>query len=163
MSADDEVALRHRLRPGDLGMIVHLHGVHYGREHGLDTTFEPYVAKPLADFVLAGEAAGRLWLAERDGQILGSIAMVAVSPAEAQLRWFLLVPEARGLGLGRRLLEAALGYCRDKGFARVALWTFAELAAAISLYRAYGFAETERVEHDLWGARRTEMRMQLVL
>ena len=66
--------IRYELRPGDLGMVVHLHGVLYAREHGLDTTFEPYVAKPLADFVLRG--SGRLWIAEEGDRMVGSIALV---------------------------------------------------------------------------------------
>ena len=108
----NEVRIRHTLRPGDLGMIVHLHGVLYAREYGLDTTFEPYVAKPLADFVLAGN--GRLWVAELDDRIVGSIAVVDADNGEGQLRWFLLAPEARGTGArpppagdGARLLPRA--------------------------------------------------------
>lgn len=158
-----EIKLRHDLRPGDLGMVVHLHGLVYAREYGLDTTFEPYVAKPLAEFVLAGPDAGRLWIAELGHQIVGSIAVVTPGDGNAQIRWFLLTPQARGLGLGRRLLAAALGYCRERRIDRVQLWTFADLAAAIHLYVAAGFEETERVEHDIWGARRTEIRMELML
>ena len=105
--------IRHELRPGDLGMVIHLHGVLYAREYGLDTTFEPYVAKPLADFILSG--AGRLWIAEEEGRVVGSIAVVDAEDGVGQLRWFLLTPEARGTGLGRRMLETALTYCRDRG------------------------------------------------
>src|SRR5437867_1533509 len=100
-----EIHIRHALQPGDLGMVVHLHGVCYAREYGLDATFEPYVARPLADFALAGN--GRLWIAE-DNRIVGSVAVVDAEEGVGQLRWFLVVPEARGTGLGRRLLEEAL-------------------------------------------------------
>src|SRR5262249_32181441 len=96
--------LRTQLRPGDVGAIVRLHGVHYAREHGFDATFEAYVAKPLADFVLTPSPRQRLWLAETDGELVGCIAIVAASAAVAQLRWFLVIPEARGHGLGTRLL-----------------------------------------------------------
>src|SRR4029453_13329740 len=106
------VRIRHQLAPGDLGMVVPLHGVPYPREHGLDTTFEPYVAKPLADFVLGG--SGRLWIAEDGDRMLGSIALVDAAPGIGQLRWFLVVAEARGTGLGRRLLEEALAYARQR-------------------------------------------------
>ena len=88
-------------------------GVLYAREHGLDTTFEPYVAKPLADFVLGG--SGRLWIAEEGDRMVGSIALVDAEPGVGQLRWFLVVPEARGTGLGRRLLDEALAYARQRG------------------------------------------------
>ncbi|KAB2846966.1 MAG: GNAT family N-acetyltransferase [Hyphomicrobiaceae bacterium] len=160
--APAEIAIRTSLAPGDVGMIVHLHGVIYAREYGLDHTFEPYVARPLSDFVLAGSGAGRIWIAESGNRMLGSIAIVR-SGDEAQLRWFLLVPEARGKGLGGRLLREALGYCRAEGFASVYLWTFDELAEALALYRKHGFSVTERNTSPRWGRERTELKMELKL
>jgi GNAT superfamily N-acetyltransferase len=151
--------IRHELRPGDLGMVIHLHGVLYAREYGLDTTFEPYVAKPLADFVLAG--AGRLWIAEEGGRVIGSIAVVDAEDGVGQLRWFLLTPEARGTGLGRRLLDTALTYCRERGMHRVFLWSFAQLDDALRLYERAGFQITKTNKTRLWGAERTEVRMDL--
>ena len=142
-------------------MVVHLHGVHYWREYGLDATFEPYVARPLSDFVLARN--GRLWIAEDGGRVVGSIAVVDGDPGVGQLRWFLVVPEARGTGLGKRLLEEALGYARERGFRRLFLWTFADLADALRLYERAGFAVTERKTDFVWGAERTELRMDLAL
>ena len=156
-----EFRIRHTLQPGDLGMVVHLHGVHYWHEYGLDTTFEPYVARPLADFVLGG--AGRIWIAEEENRVVGSIAMVDAEPGVGQLRWFLLVPEARGTGLGKRLLDAALAYARERGFRHVYLWTFADLHGALRLYERAGFAVTERKTDFVWGAERTELRMDLEL
>jgi GNAT superfamily N-acetyltransferase len=156
-----ETHIRDTLRPGDLGMIVHLHGIHYAREYGLDTTFEPYVARPLADFVLAGN--GRLWVAEQEERVVGSIAVVDAENGEGQLRWFLLAPEARGTGLGRRLVETALAYCRDRGMPNVFLWSFSELGAALKLYERVGFGITETRTTHVWGAERTEVRMDLRL
>jgi GNAT superfamily N-acetyltransferase len=138
-----------------------LHGVHYAREYGLDTTFEPYVAKPLAEFVLA--RAGRLWIAEEDGRIVGSIAVVDAEHGEGQLRWFLVAPEARGSGLGRRMLETALGYCRERGMPHVFLWTFAQLDDALRLYERAGFKVTATHKAPMWGSERTEVRMDLAL
>ena len=159
-----DVTVRSELRPGDFGAIVQLHGVHYAREYGLDTTFEPYVARPLADFVLAGPDAGRLWLAEQDGHIAGSLAIVRTPKSgEAQLRWFLIVPRCRGIGLGRRLMDDAMSYSKRESMNRVFLWSFDELHAALHLYRAYGFTETEHITSHLWGRPRTEIRMDLVL
>lgn len=155
--------LRHQVEPGDLGMIVHLHGVIYAREHGLDTSFEPYVARPLSDFVLAGPGAGRLWIAGEGRRMIGSIALATISGEEGQLRWFLLAPEARGMGHGRRMLETAIEYGRDAGLARIFLWTLADLGPAIRLYRRFGFQDTEQVRHRIWGGERTEVRMQLEL
>ena len=142
-------------------MIVHLHGVHYAREYGLDTTFEPYVAKPLADFVLSG--AGRLWIADDGTRVVGSIAVVDAPADEGQLRWFLLAPEARGTGLGRRILATALDYCRQRCMSRIFLWSFADLNAALRLYEQAGFRITETKTSHLWGSERTEVRMDLVL
>jgi GNAT superfamily N-acetyltransferase len=153
--------IRHELRPGDLGMVIHLHGVLYAREYGLDTSFEPYVAKPLADFAMSG--AGRLWIAEGDGRVVGSIAVVDAEDGVGQLRWFLLAPEARGAGLGRRLLETALTYCRDRGMRHVFLWSFAQLGDALRLYERAGFQVTETNKAHLWGDERTEVRMDLDL
>jgi GNAT superfamily N-acetyltransferase len=160
-ASDRPYRIRHVLQPGDLGMVVHLHGVVYAREWGLDTTFEPYVAKPLAEFAMGG--AGRLWIAESDERIVGSIAMVDAGEGEGQLRWFLLVPEARGTGLGRRLLDEALAYARQRGFRHLFLWSFADLGDALRLYERAGFEVTERKTAFLWGAERTEVRMDLRL
>jgi GNAT superfamily N-acetyltransferase len=78
-----------------------------------------------------------------------------------QLRWFLLTPEARGTGLGRRMLETALAYCRDRGMRSVFLWSFAQLDDALRLYERVGFQIAERNNSRLWGAERTEVRMDL--
>jgi len=159
--AERNFRIRHEIEPGDLGMVVHLHGVLYAREYGLDTTFEPYVAKPLADFVLNG--SGRLWLAKEDDRVVGSIARVDADPGVGQLRWFLVVPEARGTGLGRRLLEETLAYARQRGLARIYLWSFADLSDALRLYERAGFRTTETKTALIWGAERTEVRMDLSL
>src|SRR5439155_5242606 len=100
-----DLTLRHDLRPGDLGAIVYLHGTVYARENGFDRTFEAYVAGPLAEFVRTRGDRDRLWIAERGGRLVGCIAIVSVSETEAQLRWYLVDPSARGLGLGKRLLH----------------------------------------------------------
>jgi GNAT superfamily N-acetyltransferase len=143
-------------------MLVHLHGLIYAREYGLDSTFEPYVAEPLAQCVRAG--SGRIWIAEDDtGRMLGSIAMVDVGEHVGQLRWFLLVPEARGIGLGRRLLATALAYARDRGFLRIFLWSFADLVDARRLYERAGFRVSETRTGRIWGAERTELRMEIEL
>src|SRR5687768_4838719 len=101
-SRHESIELRRALLPGDLGSLVRLHGVTYAREHGFDATFEAYVAGPLAEFVLRGSQREGIWIAEQKEQIVGCVGIVAASEKEAQLRWFLVVPDARGCGLGRR-------------------------------------------------------------
>ena len=90
-------------KPGDLGRIIHLHGLLSAREFGLDPTFETDVAGQLAEFTRSRGDGDRLWIAERDGNFVGFIAGVSLSPKDAQLRWFLIDPSARGLGLEERL------------------------------------------------------------
>ncbi len=137
--ASASFSFRHGIRPGDLGWLIYLHGVLYAREYGFDPRFEAYVAEPLARFVSTHTERERLWIAERDERIVGSIAIVAASDAEAQLRWYLVDPSARGLGLGKRLLREALDFCRVCGYESVYLWTVSALTAAARLYLAAGF------------------------
>jgi ribosomal protein S18 acetylase RimI-like enzyme len=143
------VSLRHDLRPGDLGSVVRLHGTVYAREYGFDPTFEAYVAGPLAAFVLSPR--GRLWLAERGDRLVGCVAVVEATGDEAQLRWFLVDPLARGAGLGTRLLREAVGFARASGYACLSLWTVSALTAAARLYRAGGFERVEERPGRRWG------------
>ena len=95
---------------------------------------------------------------------MGSIAILGRSAEEAQLRWFLLDPRWRGQGVGRRLMEEALGFCRNVGYARVFLWTVSGLAASSHLYRAYGFVKVqEESPREAWGTRITEEKHVLEL
>ena len=116
------VRLRSDLNPGDVGGIVHLHGVVYAQEYGWDSTFEGYVAEGLARFALSHNPRDDcLWIAEANEEIVGSIGVVGHSAREAQLRWFLVHPARRGRGLGHRLLNEALEFCRERRFGSVFL------------------------------------------
>src|SRR6185295_2731216 len=122
------------IRPGDIGYLIYLHGIVYAREYDLDYTFEGYVAAGLGEFVKSFDRRkDRLWLAEDDARIVGSIAIVGGENGSAQLRWFLVDPIARGAGLGRRLLQESLRFCRDMEFKSVFLWTIGELKGAAHL------------------------------
>jgi GNAT superfamily N-acetyltransferase len=162
-ASDTPVTLRTSLRPGDLGSIVHLHGVLYAREYGFDPTFEAYVAGPLAEFVRTGSPRERLWIAERDGRIVGCVAIVAAAERTAQLRWFLVDPSARGAGLGKRLLHEAIAFARDCGYEGVILWTVSALTAAAHVYRAVGFRKVEEKPGRVWGVDVVEEKYELVL
>jgi ribosomal protein S18 acetylase RimI-like enzyme len=151
MTAVPPFTVRHDLRPGDLGAVVQLHGTVYARECGFDSTFEAYVAGPLADFVRAPAPCQRLWLAERDGRLVGCIAIVAASEQEAQLRWFLVDSSARGLGLGKRLLQEAVAFSQQCGYVSILLWTVSALETAARLYRAAGFVKVEEKPGRQWG------------
>lgn len=147
--------LRTDLRPGDLGAVVRLHGVLYAQEQGFDLTFEAYVAGPLAQFVLSRTQRDRLWLAEREGQLIGCVAIVGASADEAQLRWYLVDPSARGMGLGKRLLNEALAFARETGYRSIFLWTVSTLTKAAALYRGAGFILVEQ-KPGQWGTAVTE-------
>jgi ribosomal protein S18 acetylase RimI-like enzyme len=143
--------VRHDLRPEDLGAIVALHGTLYAREYGFDASFEAYVAGPLAEFVRNQSARDRIWIAEREGRLVGCVAIVAASETEAQLRWFLVDPSSRGLGLGTLLLREAVTFCEMCRYESVFLWTVSALTGAARLYRSVGFEKVEEHPCNQWG------------
>jgi ribosomal protein S18 acetylase RimI-like enzyme len=144
-------ALRHDLRPGDLGALVSLHGTAYARECGFDSTFEAHVARLLGEFVPARTERDRLWIAERGGRLAGSIAIVSHSEKDAQLRWLLVDPSSRSLGLGRRLLHEAVAFCRRCEYEYVFLRTIRVLTAASHLFRSVGFGKVGERPGERWG------------
>lgn len=156
------ISIRNDLRPGDIGYITYLHGILYV-DQGWDHTFDSYVAIPLAEFARSQASRERIWIAEDGEKIVGSVAIVKFSDRAAQLRWLLLVPEVRGHGIGRKLLEEALHFCRDAGYSSVFLWTVNTLPVAANLYRSVGFEPTEELTHELWGRTVTEVRYGLLL
>jgi N-acetylglutamate synthase-like GNAT family acetyltransferase len=159
------VTVRHDLRPGDMGRVIALHGVLYAEEYGFEHGFEAYVAETVAEFGrLARPGLDRLWLAEREGRLVGCIAILGREDASAQLRWFLVHPEARGSGLGRRLIDEALAFCRAADYRAVYLWTVNILDAAARLYVAAGFRKTQtKPPETLWGVNLAEERYDLDL
>lgn len=155
--------MRHLPRPGDIGELIRLHGAIYAREQGYDLSFEAYVAKTFGERAWPLGERERIWILERGGAILGSVAIVRASETQAQLRWLLLHPELRGLGVGRRLVSEALEFCRESGYATAFLWTEGALNAAASLYRSVGFVRTGATTRDAWGGRRTDERYEIGL
>ena len=139
-------------RPGDLGWIVAEHGRLYAEEYGWDGSFEGFVAEIAARFIRDYDAAGDgCWLAERDGEILGSIMLVRQSVKTAKLRLFLVRPEARGLGVGKALVAQCLRFARQAGYRKVSLWTQSGLDAARHIYEAAGFKLIREEPHHSWG------------
>lgn len=157
------VRIRNDLRPGDIGAIIYLHGILYAREFGFDHTFEPYVAAPLAEFVKNQTDRECIWIVEKQGRVMGSIAIVQFSKTRAQLRWLILHPEVRGQGIGTTLVEEAVNFCRVSGYVSVFLWTIDFLGAALKLYTAAGFELTETNTHPVWGKTLTEEKYELKL
>lgn len=129
------------LEIGDIGLIASRHGVLYAKEHGFDQSFELAVADILLEFQRRRlPNVERAWVACRDQQMLGSVFCVRVSDQEAKLRLFYLEPAARGLGLGRQMLQLCLRFAREAGYQRMTLWTHETHQAACALYLAAGFS-----------------------
>jgi ribosomal protein S18 acetylase RimI-like enzyme len=136
----------------------------YAREHGYDQTFEAYVACGLAEFVQSfNPDKDRIWLAETKTRIIGSVAIVGHSRTSAQLRWFLVHPEYRRLGIGKQLLEEAVRFCKECKYKTIFLWTTNELTAASHLYTRFRFIKTEEKTHRIWGKTVTEEKYELHL
>jgi ribosomal protein S18 acetylase RimI-like enzyme len=161
-----EPTIRRELRPGDLGLILAHHGQIYGTEYGVDATFEGHVASTLARAAVRGFPTPReaIRLVEMDGEHAGSLALTDEGDGEATIRWFVLSPEVRGRGLGRRLLGEVLEVASEVGYARVVLETFSELEAAAHLYLDHGFEVVSEDPAPRWGRDRiTYQRYELEL
>jgi N-acetylglutamate synthase-like GNAT family acetyltransferase len=158
--SDPSISIRHDLQPGDVGYIAYLHGILYAPEQGWNHTFDAYVAIPLAEFAKSQSSRECIWIVEKEGRIVGSVAIVKFSDKKAQLRWMLLDPDVRGQGLGRLLVEEALDFCRKAGYSSVFLWTVDTLPIAAKLYQSVGFKQTQELTHELWGCIVTEIRYE---
>jgi GNAT superfamily N-acetyltransferase len=157
------ILIRNRLKIGDIGTITYLHGVLYAKEHGYDYTFEAYVAEPLGQFAKRDNPREQIWVVEQNKKILGSIALCEVSNSEAQLRWFLLSPELRGQGIGKRLVQSLIEFAISQGYESISLWTVKGLEVARSIYISFGFILTEEIEHLVWGSIHSEQKYFLEL
>jgi N-acetylglutamate synthase-like GNAT family acetyltransferase len=146
------VEIRRELRPGDLGEIVAFHGRIYGPEYGVDARFEAMVASSVAEAGQRGWPGRRerVWIVERDGEFAGCLALTDEG-ATGVVRWFVLDPSVRGLGLGRRLLDELISEARDLGFERLRLETFSDLRVAAHMYRSRGFEVVEEDTRPRWG------------
>ncbi len=148
-----QVRLR-RHRPGDLGWVVQRHGELYWKEYGYDERFEAMVAGIAAEFVKNfAPRWERCWIAERSGKRIGFVCVVKQAKGVAKLRLLILEPSARGLGLGKRLVNACVGFARAAGYRKLVLWTQSELAAARAIYIKAGFRLVRRERHASFGKR----------
>jgi N-acetylglutamate synthase-like GNAT family acetyltransferase len=144
--------------------VIHCHGALYAQEYGYDERFEALVAQIAAQFVQRFDAKREsCWIAERDGTIVGSVFLVSKSRTTAKLRLLLVEPQARGLGIGRRLVDECVRFARRAGYRKLALWTQSDLYAARHLYAQAGFRRVSEEPHESFGKKLVAETWELTL
>jgi ribosomal protein S18 acetylase RimI-like enzyme len=157
------ITIRTRLEPGDLGYIAYLHGRVYTEELDYGLHFESYVLEGLQEFAAAYDPTkDRVWVCEHEKRKVGFLVGVH-RDGMVQLRFFVLLQEYRGLGLGRRLMDQFMAFMRERGYRKAYLWTTNEQQAAISLYERYGFYLTEEKESKAFDKLLVERKYELAL
>jgi DNA-binding MarR family transcriptional regulator/GNAT superfamily N-acetyltransferase len=167
LDPDDEkkgmVYIRHN-QAGDMGWVIQQHALVYSREYGWDKTFEAFVAEICAGFIKNFDAQKeRCWIAEKDGQRVGSIFCVNVGDGIAKLRMLIVTREARGLGLGSRLVEECIRFAKGAGYHKMVLWTNDILVEARHIYEKYGFKLVEEEKHHSFGQALVGQNWELLL
>jgi len=152
--------IRTDLRCGDLGRIVALHGTAYESLAGFGLRFEAYVARTVAEYVLDNDVRGKVWLADRDGELAGCAAIAERPGNVAQLRWVLVDTANRGTGLGRTLVTHAIDWCVVRDFDCIRLETTEGLPVSMQLYQKLGFRTVSSEVAELWDGPRALIRME---
>ncbi|MGE0773345.1 MAG: GNAT family N-acetyltransferase [Cyclobacteriaceae bacterium] len=158
-----DIIIRTELKPGDLGRVLHMHGIVYGREYGYGLRFEAYVAEGLAEFCHQYDpATNRVWICEHDHKMIGFMVLMNRGQV-AQLRYFIIEPAYRGIGLGKKLMELFMEALRDLGYKKVYLLTTEEQHAAAALYKRLGFQLVSEKESDIFDKPLREQRYELTI
>ena len=159
----NDISIRTELHHGDMGYVIYLHGLLYGREYNFGVQFETYVAKGLCEFYEQYDPKRNcVWVCEDNERMIGFLLLMDRGEA-AQLRYFIIESEYRGIGLGKRLMSLYMDFMRECGYKKSYLWTTHELHTAIALYKKFGFTLTEEKESTAFGKPLTEQRYDLIL
>ena len=155
LNAKSEEKVSYILRPhqpGDMGWVIYRHGVLYSQEYGWDEQFEALVASICVKFLQKFDSKReRCWIAEKDGEIVGSVFLVKHTKNIAQLRMLYVEPSTRGMGIGRRLVDECIRFSRQTGYKKIILWTQSNLSAARHIYEATGFKIVKKEPHHSFG------------
>ena len=158
----NDITIRTELRPGDIGYIIYLHGKLYGEEYAFGIAFEAYVAQGLYEFYKQYDPLrDRVWICEHRDRIVGFLLLMHREGDAAQLRYFILEPEYRGIGLGKKLMGLYMEHLRQVGYRSSYLWTTHEQSTAVLLYKRYGFELTEEKASDAFGKSLYEQKYEL--
>lgn len=159
----EQISIRTELYPGDLGYVTYMHGSLYHKEYRYGLPFENYVAKGLCEFYEKyNPERNRIWACEHNDRMIGFLLLMDRGHA-AQLRYFLIEPEYRGIGLGAKLMNLYMDFLRACGYTSSYLWTTHELSTAAFLYKRHGFQLTEEKESTAFGKPLREQRYDLIL
>ncbi len=159
-----DINIRTILQPGDIGYITYLHGHLYKQEYNYGIEFETYVAQGLYEFYNQfDEQKDRVWICEYEGKIIGFLLLIHRGDTTAQLRYFILLPAYRGIGLGKKLMQLYMDFFKKAGYTNCYLWTTHEQETAAWLYRRWGFILTEEKESTAFGKPLKEQRYDLKL
>lgn len=163
MKAED-IIIRNDLRPGDLGYVMYRHGKLYGEEYNFSVAFEAYVALALFEFYKNYDPdKDHVWICEHNNRMIGFLVLMHRENNAAQLRFFYLEPEYRGIGLGKKLMLEFMTVLKEKGYTSSYLLTTNELDSAASLYKRHGFKLTDEKEHANFGKLLLEQRYDLTI
>jgi len=160
----EDIVIRTELKAGDIGYVTFLHGVLYKQEYNYGISFESYVAAGLHEFYQHyNPLKDRAWICEHHEAIIGFLLLMHRENNAAQLRYFILKPEYRGIGLGKKLMNLYMHFLKAAGYTSSYLWTTNELPAAAHLYKQHGFRLTDEKESTAFGKFLKEQRYVLAL
>ena len=160
----EQISIRTELMPGDIGYVTWMHGHLYQLEYNYGVGFEAYVAGGFYEFYKNYDGArDRAWIAEHSKKIIGFLLLMHRDSAEAQLRYFIIDPEYRGMGLGKKMAGLYMDFLKEKKYKSSYLWTTHELFTAASIYQRMGFTLVEEKESGTFGKPLREQKYQLIL